>query len=490
MTSFSIIIPVWNGVQLLSTCIESLRLQHYNDGSKPEIIAVDNGSVDGSANWIAANAPEVRLFRHQNNLGFGGACNHGLRSASGDVLVLLNQDTKVYPGWLQALEEAFANPQIGIAGCKIYYPDGKTIQHAGGWLEWPLGTAGHFGYYEEDTGQWDEARPVNWVTGAAIAIRRSVFAAVGGLDEKFWPGYYEDVDYCLRASKQGFAVWYVPKAQLHHQESASIRNRSELQRVLDRNRILFVLKHLPPQHWLQETAPIEEQSLINMSEQDAIQRQLSLLELAALTPVLLAQTWLADQETIQSVVDKLRMMADIRRTKIKPIDSPRIEKWEPQPLEQLVERSESNTIAGVVEPFVRRTVELSEFEFTSKLPLLGAILSGFRRVWYNVAARWAIQHLRKEQASINWQVVAEFDHVNVRMSQLHAQDALLNVRDMQLHSQDTILQTQTDQLQSQNAQLQKQVDQLYQQLQLVIERNSLLNQQLLAMQQQMEEKRS
>ncbi|MCX6043602.1 MAG: glycosyltransferase family 2 protein, partial [Chloroflexi bacterium] len=150
MTTISIIIPVWNGRHLLPPCLESLRAEQLRDNARPEIIAVDNGSADGSADWIVANAPDVRLLRNRYNLGWSGGCNQGLRTAQGDILVLLNQDTQVESGWLQALERAFDDPRVGIAGCKIHYLDGVTIQHAGAWTEWPLAYGHHVGHHEVD----------------------------------------------------------------------------------------------------------------------------------------------------------------------------------------------------------------------------------------------------------------------------------------------------------------------------------------------------
>jgi GT2 family glycosyltransferase len=138
----SVIIPIWNGSEYLHACLDSLMAHDYPIF---EIIAVDNASVDGSAELIARHYPQVRLIRNAVNLGFAGGCNAGLKAAQGDILVLLNQDVIVQPGWLRALVKALQKPKIGIVGCKMLYPDGRTIQHAGGWIEWPLGLAHHYG---------------------------------------------------------------------------------------------------------------------------------------------------------------------------------------------------------------------------------------------------------------------------------------------------------------------------------------------------------
>jgi len=151
----SVIIPVWNGRRYLGPCLDALLAHSYPD---LEIVAVDNASEDGSAEFLAERYPQVRLVRLDRNTGFAGACNVGLGAAHGDVLVLLNQDTQVQAGWLAALVAVLGQDRVGIAGCKILYPDGQTIQHAGGWIEWPLGLSHHWGRGERDFGQWNEPR--------------------------------------------------------------------------------------------------------------------------------------------------------------------------------------------------------------------------------------------------------------------------------------------------------------------------------------------
>ncbi len=153
----SIIIPVWNGSAHLPACLDSL-LRLNAPTTALEIIAVDNASTDGSADLLAGRYPQVRLVCNARNEGFAGGCNRGLQAATGDYLILLNQDTVVTPSWLDWLQAALEDPAVGVAGCKILYPDSQTIQHAGGWLEWPLALAHHHGHGELDQGQWDRHR--------------------------------------------------------------------------------------------------------------------------------------------------------------------------------------------------------------------------------------------------------------------------------------------------------------------------------------------
>ena len=453
MSSISIIIPLWNGRNLLPGCLESLRTERLKDGSSPEIIVVDNASVDSSTAWIAAQSSAVKLIQHRNNLGFGGGCNRGMRSAQGEILVLLNQDTQVYPGWLQAIEGAFSNPKIGIAGCKIYYPDGKTIQHAGGKIDWPGGNGSHFGYKEEDNGQWDEPRSLEWVTGAAMAIRRTVFETIGELDEDFWPGYFEDVDYCLRARKHGFEVWYIPSAALQHQESTSIRNPRDLQRIHERNRLLCWLKHTPPAQWLAALAPEEEKMMSERSGEENWLRQNVYTEVAALTPHLLIKSWQAAPEMIDAVVATLQQLARIGNTQIKAL--------------------EAQSALQDFEPLTPPVLKLTEFGFHSNTPVIGAVLSSFRKFIYGISTRWVVHHLHKELGAYSEAQQRFGENVEAQM-QTQLQQTL------QMHS-NSFQQIEL---------LQKRINNLDYQLEILTKRNALLTQQMLQVEHQLEEPQS
>lgn len=254
----SLILLTWNGVAFLPALLDSIRAQHQPPA---EVVVVDNGSTDGSAEWIAANAPDWQLIRNPSNRGVAAAWNQALAVAQGEFLVMLNQDMVFRPGWLQALEDAFDRvPQAGIVGGKLLYPDEQTIQHAGGQILRPLMRGVHYGYGEPDRGQYDHERGVDFVTGAGMAIRRAVIAAIGSFDEQFAPAYCEDVDFCLRAQVAGFGVLYVPQAVAIHIESVSLGgSQSErLFRLLHRNRLRLVFKYLDAQSILERFLPAEQ----------------------------------------------------------------------------------------------------------------------------------------------------------------------------------------------------------------------------------------
>lgn len=254
----SAIIPVWNGEAHLTACLDALLVQA---GVELEVIAVDNGSSDGSAALLRQRYPAVRLIESERNLGYAGGCNVGLRAAGGDVLLLLNQDTVVRPGWAATLYAALQDTSVGVVGCKLLYNDG-LVQHAGGILRWPRAEADHWGHCEADDGRWDVPREPDYVSGAAWGMRRDTFERVGELDEGFWPAYYEDDDYCLRVRQAGLRVLYVPRAVAVHAESTSLGGRSAAYlEAFHRGRLRLVLKHLSPQQFLDDFAPAEREWL-------------------------------------------------------------------------------------------------------------------------------------------------------------------------------------------------------------------------------------
>nr|MBP7686976.1 glycosyltransferase [Thermoflexales bacterium] len=176
----SLIIPVWKGESVIAACLEA-ALAHSGDRLL-EIICVDNASPDQSAAIITQRFPHVRLISQPINLGFAGGVNAGLRAARGDVGVLLNQDCLVKAGWLDALLDALdAHPEFGIAGCTLFNADG-SLNHAGAQLRTPIALGQHL---LDRAG--DEPRIVDYVTGAAMAIRRSTWDTIGFLDDGFYP---------------------------------------------------------------------------------------------------------------------------------------------------------------------------------------------------------------------------------------------------------------------------------------------------------------
>lgn len=214
----SVIIVTLNGEKRLRPCLQSLLLTEWPD---LEIIVVDNGSTDNSAGLVRNEFPRVKLIRAPRNLGFAGGNNLGAAHASGRWIVLLNDDTEPEPGWIAALMDAArTRPRAGILGCLLLYPDRKTVQHAGGVVHGNALTD-HLDWGRDDGDRTlrREPRQCDYVTGAALAIRREVWRRVGPLDPGYFPIYFEENELCWRARQAGWEIWVVPAARVIHYES-------------------------------------------------------------------------------------------------------------------------------------------------------------------------------------------------------------------------------------------------------------------------------
>lgn len=234
----SVVIPVWNGAAVIADCLAALYREAGNE--LLEVICVDNDSADESAEIVAGSYPQARLLRQPGNLGFAGGINAGAEDARGDLLVLLNQDCVVQAGWLQALDTALqAHPKAGIAGCTILNADG-SVNHTGAEIRHPDA----YGQHRTDV-ERREPQTMPFVTGAAMAIRRATWEAVGPFDEGYYPAYFEDSDYCARAWRLGFETLHVPAAKVLHLFSSEEVQRDPVRYMTwqHRGRYRFVAKH-------------------------------------------------------------------------------------------------------------------------------------------------------------------------------------------------------------------------------------------------------
>lgn len=218
LPSVSIIIPVYNQLELTLACLESLVKQA--DGIPFEVIVIDDHSVPETFNALS-NVRFLRLYRNELNQGFVLNCNRGAAEAKGHYLVFLNNDTVVTKGWLKALQDVFTlKPDAGLVGAKLLFPDGR-LQEAGNLL-WSDGSAWNFGRGENpDQPEFNYLRRADYCSGACIMIKRDVFNSVGGFDPLYCPAYYEDADLGLKVRAAGFQVYYQPECQIIHYEGMS-----------------------------------------------------------------------------------------------------------------------------------------------------------------------------------------------------------------------------------------------------------------------------
>jgi O-antigen biosynthesis protein len=222
----SILIPTRDAAEVLRRAVESVLTRTLYP--RFELIVLDNQSADPRTHAFFEEArrdPRVRVLRWDHPFNFSAINNFGARSASGDVLCLLNNDVEVLSGdWLRELVSHAMRPEVGVAGARLLYPD-RTVQHAGV-VTGIHDIAGHVhnGIPAESPGYFGRAvilQNMTALTAACWAVRREVYERLGGLDEHNLPVAFNDVDFCLRAAEVGLRNVYTPYAELLHHESYS-----------------------------------------------------------------------------------------------------------------------------------------------------------------------------------------------------------------------------------------------------------------------------
>jgi GT2 family glycosyltransferase len=213
----------WNGRVHLERCLPTL----LDDCSENDfVVVVDNHSHDDSCEWMRSNFPTVELLRLPENLRFAGGNNAGaVRAAElgAEIVVCINNDTRVEPGLLLALAAPFANDEtVGVVGVRIVYDDRPdTIWYGGGHCDLRWGWTSHRALRVPVAAGRDPEGETGWVTGCCLAVRTELWQQLGGLDDRYYI-YAEDVDFCLRARNAGWKLRYAPRGVLRHAVSASV----------------------------------------------------------------------------------------------------------------------------------------------------------------------------------------------------------------------------------------------------------------------------
>ncbi len=214
----SIVIPVYDQLDLTLACLDSVSAA----GSlRPfEVIVVDDASSDATRETLSRRS-DIRYLRNKENSGFIASCNRGAEAAEGRLLVFLNNDTRVSPGWLDELAATFDRaPDAGLVGARLVYPDGR-LQEAGGLL-WRDGSAWNYGRDgDAEDPLYSYAREVDYCSGACIMVPTAIFRGLSGFDDRYAPAYGEDSDLALRIRALGMRVVYQPLARVEHHEGAS-----------------------------------------------------------------------------------------------------------------------------------------------------------------------------------------------------------------------------------------------------------------------------
>ena len=245
-TKVSVIIPHWNGIDVLSECLDSLGKSTYKN---IEIIVVDNASTDGSQDWIRSNHPNIILIQNNSNLGYAEGCNVGAESSSGEYLIFLNNDTVQNENWIESLVD-FLNLNRNVAAVQpkiLNYYDRMKFDYAGGcggWIDvlgFPFARGRLFLNLEEDHGQYEKIRPIFWASGTALMIRKKMFNNLNGFDKTFF-AHQEEIDLCWKIHLSGKEVWSVPTSVVFHKNAVTLPMFSRKKQYLNhRNSLLMML---------------------------------------------------------------------------------------------------------------------------------------------------------------------------------------------------------------------------------------------------------
>ncbi|HLC38622.1 MAG TPA: glycosyltransferase family 2 protein [Patescibacteria group bacterium] len=266
--TLSIIIVSYNTQKLLFETLNSIY-KFDNKQSQFEVVVIDNASRDGSAKMVAEKFPKVKLIQNSRNLGFGRANNLAAKKSTGKYLFFLNSDTLVQKSALLEIIKFFdQRPKAGVLGPKLLLGN-KQIQPfaAGNVLNlknlifgkffdfWTRKLKWRTGLNWRDKFIFNLALPkkqtrVDWVSGAAMAVRKDLFSKLRGFDCKYFM-YFEDQDLCLRAKKRGFQVWYLPQTKIIHLGGMSLKTDNKRKKLYYISQAYFIKKHFGIfQYWL------------------------------------------------------------------------------------------------------------------------------------------------------------------------------------------------------------------------------------------------
>lgn len=251
MKKLGVIILNWNGLGLLRTFLPTAARHTVCDTA--DLIVADNGSTDGSVEWIRANHPEVIVIGFDRNYGFAEGYNRAIAQVGYPFVTLLNSDVEVTEGWwrpiLGFMED---NPDVGAVQPKIIsYRDKSSFEYAGaagGYLDrfgYPYCRGRLFDCIEKDEGQYDgDPVDVVWASGACMTVRRDIYDRLGGLDPKFF-AHMEEIDLCCRMLNDGWRVCAISGSKVYHVGGASLSQGNPQKTYLNfRNNLLLLHKNL------------------------------------------------------------------------------------------------------------------------------------------------------------------------------------------------------------------------------------------------------
>jgi len=245
----SIIIPHFNGIDILKDCLESIYKNTYTDF---EVVLIDNGSTDGSQEFTRQNFPQVNLIENEENRGYAGACNQGIELSESEFILLLNNDTEMPDNFLQEMvREIKSNSKIAFVQPKIMSIQDKAFfDYSGGGggemdiLAYPFARGRIFDTVEKDKEQYDEmAKTVFWTSGCALLLRKEVVDEIGLLDEDFF-AHQEEIDLNWRAQLAGYKNVVTYNTLIYHYSGYTLRSDNLKKMYLNhRNNLIMMVKN-------------------------------------------------------------------------------------------------------------------------------------------------------------------------------------------------------------------------------------------------------
>jgi GT2 family glycosyltransferase len=248
----AIVILNWNGKQFLEQFLPSVLASTY---SNKRVIMADNASTDDSVEYVQSHFPTVEILTSTQNYGFAKGYNYFLQQVQADYYVLLNSDVEVTPGWIEPVIELLqSNPDIAAAQPKLLSWSIKDeFEYAGasgGWIDalgYPFTRGRLFDVFEKDKGQYNDAAPVFWATGAALFIKASCYHEVNGFDDYFF-AHMEEIDLCWRLQRKGYRIYVCPQSTVYHVGGGTLPKGSERKVYFNfRNNLIMLYKNLPLQ---------------------------------------------------------------------------------------------------------------------------------------------------------------------------------------------------------------------------------------------------
>lgn len=246
----AVIIPHWNGIEILEPCLNSLAKSEYPN---LEIVVVDNASTDASVAFVKEHFPEVRVVENSSNLGFAGGCNAGIRQVKADHYLVLNNDTTHESGWIEQLvAQISSDPEIAAVQPKIMSAQAPEVfDYAGGVgglmdvLGFPYALGRIFTTVETDDGFYDDPQDIFWASGTALLLRGSALDEVGLFDETFF-AHMEEIDLCWRLQNAGWRIVNAPGSKVYHHSGWTLPpDRYQKKYLNHRNNLMMIVKNYP-----------------------------------------------------------------------------------------------------------------------------------------------------------------------------------------------------------------------------------------------------